>query len=31
MMVYPYFIVNTLISYVVGVILTAGLFLFRES
>ena len=29
MMVYPYFITNTLISYVVGVGLTVGLFLFR--
>lgn len=30
LMVYPYFVTNTLAMWTVGVVLTAGLFVFRE-
>ena len=30
LMAYPYFVPNTLATYVIGVLLTAGVFLFRD-
>ena len=30
LMVYPYFVANTIVLYVVGVALTAALFIFRD-
>ena len=31
LMAYPYLVSDTLATYVIGIILTAGLFLFRDS
>ena len=30
LMVYPYFVANTLASYAIGILLTAALFIFRD-
>ena len=30
LMVYPYFVSNTLASYAIGILLTAALFIFRD-